>query len=143
MRFIALTALALAGTAHAGKITVEAAQPLQGSDGMFRCALWTQGDGYPGETDNAFKTVAAKIVDNGAVCTFDGIDKGRYAISILHDANNNGKIDLNMLGIPKEGFGASNDVPPGPMSPPNFEDAAFEFDGTELNMALLMRYLLG
>ena len=32
-----------------------------------------------------------QIVDNGAVCTFEGIEKGRYAISILHDANNNGK----------------------------------------------------
>ena len=37
-----LTALALAGTAHAGKITVEPAQPLRGSEGMFRCALWAK-----------------------------------------------------------------------------------------------------
>ena len=37
-------------------------------------ARWTQGDGYPGGMNNAFKTVA-KIVDNGAVCTFDGIDR--------------------------------------------------------------------
>ena len=143
MRIIALTALALAGTAHAGKITVEPAQPLQGSEGMFRCALWAQGDGFPGDTENALKTAEAKIVDNGAVCTFEGIEKGRYAISILHDANNNGKIDLNVLGIPKEGFGASNDTPPGPTSPPNFEDAAFEFDGSEVNLALIMRYIFG
>ncbi len=143
MRLIALTALAFAGNAYAGTITVESAQALKGSEGMFRCALWIQGEGFPGETDNALKTTEAKIVDNGAICTFEGIEKGRYAISILHDANNNGKMDLNVIGIPTEGFGTSNDVPPGPMSPPKFEAAAFDFDGTKVNMAMLMRYILG
>lgn len=33
---------------------------------------------------------------------------GEYAISIVHDANNNGKIDQNMIGIPKEMYGISN-----------------------------------
>ena len=77
-----------------------------------------EGRWLPGRHGKCAKTAEAKIVDNGAVCTFEGIEKGRYAISILHDANNNGKIDLNVLGIPKEGFGASNDTPPGPTSPP-------------------------
>lgn len=33
---------------------------------------------------------------------------GSYGLALYHDANGNGKIDRNGLGIPKEGFGFSN-----------------------------------
>jgi uncharacterized protein (DUF2141 family) len=33
---------------------------------------------------------------------------GAYGLALYHDANGNGKIDRNGLGIPKEGFGFSN-----------------------------------
>ncbi len=33
---------------------------------------------------------------------------GTYGLALYHDANANGKIDRNGLGIPKEGFGFSN-----------------------------------
>lgn len=33
---------------------------------------------------------------------------GSYGLALYHDANANGKIDRNGLGIPKEGFGFSN-----------------------------------
>jgi uncharacterized protein (DUF2141 family) len=33
---------------------------------------------------------------------------GSYGLALYHDANSNGKIDRNGLGIPKEGFGFSN-----------------------------------
>jgi len=37
-----------------------------------------------------------------------GIPPGTYAIACYHDENDNGKLDTNFLGIPKEGTGASN-----------------------------------
>ncbi len=33
---------------------------------------------------------------------------GFYGLALYHDANGNGKIDRNAIGIPKEGFGFSN-----------------------------------
>ena len=33
---------------------------------------------------------------------------GSYGLALYHDANGNGKIDRNAIGIPKEGFGFSN-----------------------------------
>jgi uncharacterized protein (DUF2141 family) len=55
---------------------------------------------------------------------FKNVPPGRYAISGFHDENNNGKMDSNFIGIPKEGFFFSNDVKPG-MSAPTFESCAF------------------
>lgn len=33
---------------------------------------------------------------------------GRYAIAVIHDENENEKLDRNFLGIPREGFGFAN-----------------------------------
>jgi uncharacterized protein (DUF2141 family) len=33
------------------------------------------------------------------------IKPGKYAIAVIHDENCNGKLDTNMFGIPKEGYG--------------------------------------
>jgi len=35
---------------------------------------------------------------------------GKYAVSVFHDENSNGKLDTNFLGIPREGVGASNNA---------------------------------
>ncbi|MEK8015864.1 MAG: DUF2141 domain-containing protein [Candidatus Parabeggiatoa sp.] len=49
----------------------------------------------------------------------------RYAIAAYHDANGNEKLDKNFFGIPKEGYGFSNNAR-GTFGPPSFEKAAFE-----------------
>ena len=53
---------------------------------------------------------------------------GEYAIAIFVDANRNGKMDKNFLGIPKEQYGFSNNVM-GRMAAPSFEQAKFEVTG--------------
>jgi len=55
---------------------------------------------------------------------FEGIPEGVYAVSIIHDENENGELDSNFFGIPKEGFGFSNDAM-GTFGPPSFEKASF------------------
>ena len=40
-----------------------------------------------------------------ARCDFEDIPAGTYAIAAIHDENRNGKLDMNWLGVPKEGYG--------------------------------------
>lgn len=47
---------------------------------------------------------------------------GEYAISVYHDKNNDGELNTNFLGIPKEGFGFSNDAINN-FGPPSFDQA--------------------
>ncbi len=49
---------------------------------------------------------------------------GEYAIAVYHDKNKNGKLDTNFLGIPKEGYGFSNNAR-GKFGPASWEDAKF------------------
>jgi len=54
----------------------------------------------------ARQAVSSPIVDGRGVCQFDAA-RGSYAIVAIHDENANGKLDKNVLGVPKEGYGAS------------------------------------
>lgn len=59
----------------------------------------------------------------GAVtATFHGVPPGLWAVSVYHDANDNGTLDKNLLGIPREGAGASRD-PRNRLGPPSFDQA--------------------
>lgn len=69
----------------------------------------------------------------------DGVPPGDYAISIVHDANHNKKMDSNFMGIPKEGFGFSNNVM-GTFGPPSFEKARFKVS-TSMQIRIRARYL--
>ncbi len=59
------------------------------------------------------------------IVVFENLKPGKYAVSVLHDANKNKDLDQNKLGIPKEGFGFSNNVT-GAMGPPSFERALID-----------------
>jgi uncharacterized protein (DUF2141 family) len=68
----------------------------------------------------------------------DNIPEGTYAVAIFQDNNDNGKLDENIFGAPKEPFGFSNNIVP-KFSAPEFEECKFLFstDGQVLSINLL------
>ncbi|QSE98895.1 DUF2141 domain-containing protein [Fulvivirga lutea] len=64
---------------------------------------------------------------NEFTVTFNNIPKGKYAVSIIHDENENGVLDTNFVGIPTESFGFSNNKM-GRFGPPSFEDCGIELN---------------
>jgi uncharacterized protein (DUF2141 family) len=50
-----------------------------------------------------------------------GVRPGPYAIAVFHDLNGNGRLDRNVIGLPGEPYGFSNDV--GRRGPPLFSAA--------------------
>jgi len=69
----------------------------------------------------------AKIVNGKSEITFKNLPKGKYAVNILHDENNNSKIDKGLI-LPKEGIGFSNYQTIGLRNRPNFSKASFELN---------------
>lgn len=72
----------------------------------------------------AFKTVSTAIKSNTATVTFIGIPKSEYTVMVYHDENNNGTLDKNFIGMPKEPVACSNNAK-GFMGPPKYDDAKF------------------
>ena len=81
-----------------------------------------------------YKGESAIITENTAVFTFKQIPSGTYAVSSFHDKNNNGKLDTNFMGIPKEPYACSNNTKPA-FSAPKWKKAKFILDqSTELTI---------
>lgn len=70
------------------------------------------------------KAVASKkisAVEGKVQIVFENLPDGEYGLSAFHDLNSNGKLDANMIGIPTEPYGFSNDAA-GSFGPPSFAE---------------------
>jgi hypothetical protein len=66
--------------------------------------------GYPQTHAKAYKEMHAAIDGDHAVCEFKDVTPSTYAVIVFHDENQNGKLDKNFIGVPQEGYAASNNV---------------------------------
>jgi uncharacterized protein (DUF2141 family) len=101
---------------------------LRNSKGVVRFALYNKDGSIPDKNyKNYYKKNIAKIVNNSSHTIFKDLPKGRYAVSILHDEDLNGKIDKGFV-LPTEGVGFSNYKSINIMNKPNFKKASFELN---------------
>lgn len=71
-----------------------------------------------------FKGSTSRINNNTVQVVFEEIPAGEYAISVIHDENDNNKFDMTFGFIPAEDYGTSNNAK-GMFGPPKWEDATF------------------
>jgi uncharacterized protein (DUF2141 family) len=83
---------------------------------------------FAGDSDEASfeRATAASIEDGLVVWTVDALPWGQYAASAYHDENDDGELDTNLVGMPSESFGFSNDAR-ARFGRPDFAEAAFRF----------------
>ncbi|MFC7332370.1 DUF2141 domain-containing protein [Rhodocista pekingensis] len=72
------------------------------------------------------------------VFRFEDLPSGTYAVQVLHDTNGDGKMEQDQWGAPLEPTGFSRDAI-GYYGPPDFESAAFAFDGKEIVISVKIR----
>ncbi|MCV6629032.1 MAG: DUF2141 domain-containing protein [Flavobacteriaceae bacterium] len=83
---------------------------------------------YASETNflnKGFKQQMVKVENGQAIVVFENLPEGTYAIGVYHDENENGKLDTNFMGIPKERTGTSNNAS-SVWGPPKWKDAKFD-----------------
>lgn len=82
------------------------------------------------------ENATSEIKDGTAVITFENVAQGEYAIMVLHDANNNERLDFEDNGMPKESYGMSNN--PKSFGPPNYSEAKFEMGTEALKVSIVL-----
>jgi uncharacterized protein (DUF2141 family) len=86
-------------------------------------ALDNSEDIYESE-DSVFIGKILPIENSKVNLTIDSLEYGNYAIRVFHDENSNGELDSNILGIPTEDYGFSNNASAW-FGPPRWEKAEF------------------
>jgi uncharacterized protein (DUF2141 family) len=97
---------------------------LRNDKGFVLVNLFKEGVGFPDEAGKAFRKDKVVIYNKRAVIIFPELPAGNYAIAILHDENNDQVMNKSRLGLPKEGYGFSNNVMAA-FGPPSYKKASF------------------
>jgi len=95
---------------------------MKNTEGELRVSLFNS------ESDWLSKgEIQTSQIENQEVVTisFKNVPAGKYAVSVIHDANSNGDLDTGSFGIPVEAYGFSNDAR-GMFGPPSFDESEFE-----------------
>ncbi len=116
----ALLVFSMAGASAKAADLIVTVKDVRGSKGDVRIAVYDQGN-YMHEGQTTLKQHVT--AEAGQVkFVFHDLPPGTYAVSSFLDENGNGKLDRNFMGIPKEGYGFSNDAR-GTAGPPTFSQA--------------------
>ena len=84
---------------------------LRNHKGQLIFGVFTSADGFPNKSAKGVNW-QIKPIDGDRVEFVAQLPPGKYGASVLHDENKSGDMDKNMAGIPKEGYGVTNNPKP-------------------------------
>ena len=117
------------------KLTIRV-QGIKNKKGTINIALFKSDTDFNQEK---FTYVSRTPADSNGIIIFDKIDYGNYSVAVYHDENENQKLDRNFIGMPKEGYGFSNNVK-GQFGPPGFKDTSVSMNQSETNLSIQLNY---
>ena len=86
------------------------------------------------------KVVIAAALDGDLVRTELQLPMGDYALSVFYDKDNNGELNTNFIGLPKEPIALSNNAV-AKFGPPKYADAVFHLGAEPQIQRISMRDL--
>lgn len=117
VRTAILAAIFSTGFAQAAELAIRI-DNVESNDGRTMVALYDRA----GYMKQPLQTAAVEAVAGTTMVQFKDLAPGEYAFAIYHDANGNGRLDRNRMGMPVEMSTFSNDAQ-GFMGPPAFDAA--------------------
>lgn len=138
---INLTALQQAKAVSNSSLTVTI-NGLKSQRGQVCLSLFSGGRGFPSSSDRAVAARCVKLENVPLTVKFDNLKAGNYAIAAFHDANGDGTLNRNPLGIPTEEFGFSQN-PKILTGAPKFADSAFLVAGPQTNIQIKLLNFFG
>jgi uncharacterized protein (DUF2141 family) len=106
---------------------------LRSEKGQVKIAVFNSSEKWLGEQPIYSSTIN---VDSQTVTwRINDVPYGDYGVAVFHDENSNGKMDKNVLGIPLEPYGFSNNVRI-TLGPPKWEEAKFTVKGSTAEVSI-------
>lgn len=106
-------------------------------DGKLLIGIYNKEEGFMDMT-KTYRNITLDARKDQMQISIPDLPAGNYAIAVFHDANANGKLDKNMLGIPKEAYGFSNNAR-GSFGPPSYKDCLFTVGTDRKEISLKLR----
>ncbi len=109
------------------------------NEGNVQIALYNSEESYSSKQDETvFKSETIPVENRGVTWIVKNISFGDYAIKTFHDENSDSLINKNLLGIPTESYGFSNNAK-ARFAQPAFSKAKFLFNPEEAQVEIRLR----
>ncbi|VVM26720.1 hypothetical protein BSPWISOXPB_9633 [uncultured Gammaproteobacteria bacterium] len=139
MKKITLSLLLVSSLSYATNIEINISN-IKPIVGKLSIALDTKDTYNKDDKSNSVFSARKNISTSKHKIIISDVDAGTYALSIFHDVDNDNKLSTNLLGMPNEGYGFSNNVV-GNFGKPTFKEASFIVNGEQetikLNVVLI------
>lgn len=109
-------------------LTIEVTD-IETTEGFIQIGLYNDPELFP-KVNQQYKVAYFKIHALSESYTFENLDLGKYAVAIYHDLNSDKICNQNILGIPKEEYGFSNNIRPF-LSAPSFKSCQIQVEGNQ------------
>lgn len=110
----------------------------QQAHGELAYLVFASPSGFPGDRDKALRHGFLPIPSNVQHLQIDtDLPPGIYAVTVYEDLNSNHKLDQNLIGIPREPVGVSNN-PPTRFGPPHFDECSFHLGDTAQTITITL-----
>jgi uncharacterized protein (DUF2141 family) len=119
------------------KLTIKVVD-LRNHKGQLIFGVFKSADGFPTDPKKSVNWQIKKASSDVAEFTAD-LPPGKYGASVLHDENENGKLDTNFMGVPKEGYGETNNPKP-KFRAATYKEAEFELPAEGAAMTISLQY---
>lgn len=130
-----ISALVLSTAAFGADLTVTVSG-LKAPGGQLNVSLFSTEASWNDE-GRVVEAQQVEVHEEIKVVVFENLAPGTYAIRLMHDENGNGKLDTNLFGIPKEGWGHSNN--PRTIGPAKWEQAVFDLGDEDRTIVITAR----
>lgn len=109
--------------------------------GNLGTAIFSSPAGWPENMSKAYRHGPDPIdpATRTAIAEWKNLPAGDYAVVAIHDENSNHKLDRNLFGIPKEGFGFANN-PRVVLSAPSFQAARVHVTCPATDITIHLQY---
>ena len=110
--------------------------------GHLLVSIFNSPDHFPKKALKKWRDIRIKkekIKNNILIFNIDSLPSGKYAIALMDDENDSGEMEYTKLGIPREGFGFSNNAKP-ILSCPPYKKCQFELKEGKNKITIKTRY---
>ena len=111
---------------------------LANDKGEVLAGLYNEAKKFPKE-NQALRNLKGKPTNKKCTIKTNELPFGDYALAVMHDENKSGNMDYNLIGLPTEKYGFSNNKRPGLFGPPNFKACRFVIDKPEVTIKITIK----
>jgi uncharacterized protein (DUF2141 family) len=139
LAFIAATLLSVSAATPAANLIVIVGNVQQDSGEIMAGLFFDNPKDFPKSITKGMSAPAKERDAKGQLrITFSDLVPGSYAATAYHDMNSDGKLTTNLMKIPSEPYGFSNNAR-GLFGPPSFKDASITLGEEDLTIEIQIK----